>query len=98
GMVPEPELLDRFRRGLDALIAPDARLGIAVSGGPDSLALLLLAAAARPGGIEAATVDHALRETSRQEAVTVADVCAMLGVPHATLTAEWQAKPTTAIQ
>ncbi len=40
---------DRFRADLDALAAPGARLGIALSGGPDSLALLLLAAAARPG-------------------------------------------------
>ena len=51
----------RFAADLDADLAPlpgRARLGIAVSGGPDSLALLLLAAAARPGRVEAATVDH----------------------------------------
>ena len=47
-LVPDP-VVERFARDLDALIAPDARVGIAVSGGPDSLALLLLAAAARPG-------------------------------------------------
>ena len=48
-MRPEPELLDRFRSALDALIDPGARVGIAVSGGPDSMALLLLAAETRPG-------------------------------------------------
>ena len=29
--------IERFRRDLDALVAPGARIGIAVSGGPDSL-------------------------------------------------------------
>jgi tRNA(Ile)-lysidine synthase len=91
-------LIDRFSRDLDALIAPGARIGIGVSGGPDSLALLLLAAAARPGKIEAATVDHALRPGSREEAEMVAGVCAALGVPHAILTAVWDDKPATAIQ
>jgi tRNA(Ile)-lysidine synthase len=97
-MVPERPLLDRFARDLDALIAPDARIGIAVSGGPDSFALLLLAVAARPGRIEAATVDHALRDGSRAEAEMVAGVCADLDVPHAILTAQWNDKPATAIQ
>ena len=96
-MRPAPELVDRFRSDLDALIAPDARIGIAVSGGPDSMALLLLAAATRPGQIEAATVDHGLRPESHAEAETVAGVCGQLGVPHAILAAEWK-KPQTAIQ
>jgi tRNA(Ile)-lysidine synthase len=91
-------LIDRFSRDLDALIAPGARIGIGVSGGPDSLALLLLAAAARPGKIEAATVDHALRPGSREEAEMVAGVCTRLGVPHAIVTAVWDDKPATAIQ
>ena len=60
-------------------------LGVAVSGGPDSLALLLLATEARPGGVAAATVDHGLRAESAAEAAMVAEVCARLGVPHATL-------------
>ncbi len=56
-----------------------------MSGGPDSLALLLLAHAALPDGIEAATVDHGLREGSAAEAEMVARVCGTLGVPHAVL-------------
>ena len=97
-MRPGPDLVDRFRRDLGALIAPGERIGVAVSGGPDSMALLLLAAAARPGQVEAATVDHALRPESRSEAEMVTAVCGSLGVPHTILTAEWAEKPATAIQ
>ena len=64
---------------------PGMKLGLAVSGGPDSLALLLLAHAARPGSIEAATVDHGLRAGSAGEAEAVARLCERLGVPHRTL-------------
>lgn len=84
------ETLERFRAGLEA-IWPDgigeagAMLGLAVSGGPDSLALLLLAHAALPGRVEAATVDHGLRPESADEAAEVAQVCEELGVPHAAL-------------
>jgi tRNA(Ile)-lysidine synthase len=97
-MIPAPELLDRFRRDMAALVAPDASVGIAVSGGPDSLALLLLAAAERPGRAEAATVDHGLRPESRDEAEMVAGICKRVGVPHRILTAEWADKPETAVQ
>lgn len=62
-----------------------ARLGVAVSGGPDSLALLLLAHAALGELIEAATVDHGLRPESATEAAFVASLCDELGVPHTTL-------------
>ncbi|MDR2858037.1 MAG: tRNA lysidine(34) synthetase TilS [Novosphingobium sp.] len=61
-------------------------IGLAVSGGPDSLALLLLATAAMPGEVEAATVDHGLRRESAAEAHGVAAICAALGVPHTILT------------
>lgn len=54
---------------------------MAVSGGPDSLALLLLANAVGRD-IEAATVDHQLRAGSAQEAADVAAVCARIDVPH----------------
>lgn len=60
-------------------------LGIAVSGGSDSLALLLLARAAFPGAVAAATVDHGLRAESAAEAAFVASICARIGVPHAIL-------------
>ena len=97
-MVPDALFIERFRSDLDALIEPGERFGVAVSGGPDSLALLLLATAARPGEVEAATVDHGLRPGSRAEAEMVADICQRLGVPHATLAIEWDLPPATAIQ
>lgn len=93
-----PTPLERFKLDLDSLVAPQETLGVAVSGGPDSLALLLLCAEARPLQVEAATVDHALRPESRGEAEKVGELCARLGVPHVILTAAWAEKPTTAIQ
>ena len=83
-MTPAAAEVERFARDLAALV-PSGRIGIAVSGGPDSLALLLLAYAARPSEIEAATVDHQLREGSAEEAAMVASLCEQLGIPHATL-------------
>jgi len=94
----EQDVLDRFAHDLDALIPREDRLGIAVSGGPDSIALLLLAAAARPGRIEAATIDHGLRPKSREEAEMVARLCDRLGVPHSIQVVGWMATPTTGIQ
>jgi len=86
--MPDPDLVRRFAADLEALTGPSGRIGIAVSGGPDSLALLLLAAAARPDTIEAATVDHGLRPESAGEARFVAGICATRGIPHAILTPE----------
>ena len=97
-MVPEQSQVERFATDLDALIARDAPIGIAVSGGPDSVALLLLAAAARPRRIEVATIDHALRPGARAEAEMVAALCSDLRVPHSILTARWETPPETAIQ
>ena len=97
-MVPDVALVDRFRSDLDTLIDPGTRFGVAVSGGPDSLALLLLAASARPGEFEAATVDHGLRPESAAEAKMVADLCEEMDVPHAILAIEWDLPPASAIQ
>ena len=87
----DPRLIERFRADL-ARVWPEVtngpRLGIAVSGGPDSLALLLLANATLPGRIAAATVDHGLRPESAAEAGTVARVCAARAVPHTVLSVE----------
>jgi tRNA(Ile)-lysidine synthase len=82
-----PERTQRFRADLGALAGPSpGRFGLAVSGGPDSLALLLLAEAAFPGAFEAATVDHGLRPEAAAEASFVHDICTARGIPHTTLT------------
>src|SRR5215212_9639633 len=86
----QPEIVQRFSVDLDGLVSREGRIGVAVSGGPDSLALLLLAAAARPGLVEAATVDHGLRPESRAEAEMVAAVCERIAVRHEILKVEWK--------
>lgn len=60
-------------------------LAVAVSGGPDSLALLHLAATAFPARTTAITVDHGLRNGSATEAAAVADLCNTIDIPHLTL-------------
>jgi tRNA(Ile)-lysidine synthase len=75
---------------------------LAVSGGPDSTALLVLAAkwrAKRGRGPElvAATLDHGLRAASKSEAKAVAKLAAKLGISHHTLA--WKGKkPITGVQ
>ena len=76
----------RFMAALNRLI-PDMKpegqkLGLAVSGGPDSVALLLLALRSCPGQIAAATVDHGLRPAAREEAEFVASLCRQHGIAH----------------
>ncbi len=61
------------------------RLGVAVSGGGDSVALLcLITGIAKEEGTKvlAATVDHGLRPESAAEAASVAELAARLNVPH----------------
>lgn len=60
---------------------------LAVSGGPDSIAMLGLAAAARAylPPLAVATVDHGLRTGSAEEARMVARLCRELALPHCIL-------------
>ena len=87
-MTLDPETVERFRYDLRRALGRgdgDAKLALAVSGGPDSMAMLALASAAYPDRIAVATVDHGLRPEAAREAGMVASHCARLGVPHATL-------------
>ncbi len=80
---------DALTASVTALIgaeAATARFGIAVSGGVDSMALLLLAHQAFPGRIMAASVDHGMRPAAADECRHVATVADGLGVPHRILT------------
>jgi tRNA(Ile)-lysidine synthase len=97
-MTPAAEAVARFAGDLDALIPAGVPIGIAVSGGPDSLALLLLAAAARPLIVQAATVDHGMRAESADEAAMVGRVCENLSIEHRVLPADWPEPPTTNVQ
>ncbi len=67
---------------------PYHRLGVAVSGGSDSLALLHLLHDHFPGQLFAVTVNHGLRLDAASEALHVERICTGLGVPHDVLT--WQ--------
>lgn len=75
---------------------------LAVSGGPDSTALMLLAARWRKGlkkkpALLAVTVDHGLRKEAKGEAAVVARLARNLGVAHRSL--RWTGrKPKTGLQ
>jgi tRNA(Ile)-lysidine synthase len=75
---------------------------LAVSGGPDSTALMVLAARWRKSlkvkpKLIAVTVDHGLRKESKQEAASVARLARKLGLAHRTL--RWRGvKPKTGLQ
>ena len=67
------------------------RVAVAVSGGRDSMALLLLAeiwAHRHAKRLIALTVDHGLRPDSRGEAVQVADWCRARNIAHRILTVQ----------
>lgn len=82
---PAEAALTRFRADLlKCGCRLDQAFGLCVSGGADSLALLLLAKAAKLN-IKVATVDHRLRAESGAEAIYVASICTQLGLPHETL-------------
>lgn len=82
------------------LLSPHRGLLLAVSGGPDSVALMLLCAQWAERGaheIAVATVDHGLRDAARAEAQQVGEWSHALGFPHHLLTWEGD-KPSTRIQ
>ena len=87
---------------LFGLLSREPALVLAVSGGPDSTALMYLAARwrdglPRPPRLTAVTVDHGLRKESASEALGVARLARKLKVAHETL--RWTGKkPKTGIQ
>ncbi len=81
------DLAADFATAMTAALAGDrpAVLGVAVSGGGDSVALLHLArawAAAQGVALTVATVDHRLRPEAADEARAVAVACQSLSLPH----------------
>lgn len=82
----DAHILDALRRGLSE--RPPKRLGIAVSGGSDSVALMEALVRLYPDGpteLFVATVDHGLRDESSREAAQVARMAKALGLVHTTL-------------
>ena len=82
---PLDDLAERIQAGAWALSIPDdASLILAVSGGPDSMALMHGAARLASRGnwrVTVAHLDHALRPDSAQDATFVADAAAALRLP-----------------
>ena len=97
-MIPAAEAVQRFAADLAALGPVEGGVGLAVSGGPDSLALLLLAHAALGDRCRVTTVDHRLRPEAADEAAQVAAICAGLGLPHDISAVEWAERPTANLQ
>ncbi|WP_328803837.1 tRNA lysidine(34) synthetase TilS [Paracoccus xiamenensis] len=86
------DLRARAFAALDLLAGDVGGLGIALSGGGDSVALMHLAAewaAGRSCRLATATVDHGLRPESAAEAAAAGAAAARLGLPHQVL--RWQA-------
>lgn len=88
-MSATPQIADRFRAALGEAaglcgIGADARIGLAVSGGSDSMALMHLVAASRPPSGPAPVVlcfDHAIEgENSKAEAEFVRESAAALSL------------------
>lgn len=100
-VAPEPVSDEEFAARLDRLGPFDRplRLAVAVSGGPDSMALSLLAARwvrQRGGQILALTVDHRLRPDSTAEAAATGASLTRHDIPHRILT--WTDAPARASQ
>ncbi|MGR3392307.1 MAG: tRNA lysidine(34) synthetase TilS [Sagittula sp.] len=93
-----PVSLDqRFAEEMGALLGPSfpSEIGLAVSGGGDSMAMLALAHGwARVFGVRlwVVTINHGFRTEAAAEAEMVAAECALLGWPHATLQWSWDGR------
>ncbi len=98
----EAAVSDREANALFAGLESARGLVLAVSGGPDSTALLVLAARwakrrKRAPKLMAVTVDHGLRAEAAREAAAVKRLARRLGVAHRTL--RWRGvKPRTGLQ
>ena len=106
GQPPGLEMIDAQRMaptlGESHIAPPYRRIALAVSGGADSMALMVLAQSwlagrDNPPALHILTVDHGLRAEAAGEATWVKAQAARLGLPHATL--RWTAaKPRSNLQ
>ena len=82
--MPPDRLVQRFAHAVKALDPPD-KIGLAVSGGGDSMALMHLAQRWGGAHLHVVSIDHGLRPEAAGEAAMVAQAAHQLGLAHTTL-------------
>lgn len=98
-----PNIQREITLALGQYMEANETIAVGVSGGGDSMALLLALHQYNTESelnlnIIALTVDHRLRDDAAVEANQVAKWCANLGVPHQILEWQFETKPESAIQ
>jgi tRNA(Ile)-lysidine synthase len=90
---PSDNLAARFQTALTAVTSSDQTIGLAVSGGGDSIALMHLAARYRAADkLRAISVDHGLRPEARDEIALVTAQAKALGIEHFVAQWNWDGK------
>ncbi|KAI5240001.1 hypothetical protein E4T42_08532 [Aureobasidium subglaciale] len=92
-VVAEPIAQRRFDTILEPICKNKRKLGLAISGGVDSMALASLCKHVRIFNMPPVTafiVDHRLRSESTKEAESVAELLGTLGIQHKILTLDWK--------
>jgi tRNA(Ile)-lysidine synthase len=89
------DLAEQFSHALHNLgvVTPQSVIGLAVSGGGDSIAMMHMAArAVDPKRLRAVSVDHGLRPEAQAEIALVAAQAQELGIAHTALGWDWDRK------
>ena len=90
---PSDSVAARFQTALTAVTSSDQTIGLAVSGGGDSIALMHLAARYRSADrLRAISVDHGLRPEAKDEIALVAAQAKALGIDHFVAHWAWDGK------
>lgn len=87
-IVAKENLARRFALALNRLNQDGGPIGLAVSGGADSLGMMVLADSAIPSGFQVATVNHGIRPEADDECALVARECARRNIPCTILNVE----------
>ncbi|HEV8036755.1 tRNA lysidine(34) synthetase TilS [Yoonia sp.] len=90
---PSDSVEARFQAAIAASSRSDQPVGLAVSGGGDSIALMQLAARFRPADtLRAISIDHGLRPEAKDEIALVAAQAMTLGIDHTIVNWTWDGK------
>ena len=90
---PSDAVEARFQAAIAAGTPSDKTIGLAVSGGGDSIALMHLAARTRvPQTLRAISVDHGFRPEAKDEIALVAAQAKALGIDHTVVQWAWDGK------